>query len=232
MVASSRPIRFGKIKVTECVLGMGVFMRLLFLLAFSVLSLNAQIVSGDGSVVYFFSNLIPRGGDLPTAVRLYRYTAGSGVEPEASLQLDGRVDRLGTLETSADASVVSYWSLRTPLSPNPFCLGQPCYYPITFTGHAGPLDAPSTFNRAVTISRSGRYAVLFDDSAPPERVDRITGERFTAPGTLASPRQTITDDGTMLLAAYPGDNTSLLSLASPSGTRPLATIAFGHRSSY
>src|SRR5258705_31170 len=132
-------------------------MRVLTLLSFWLfltLQLTAQIVTGDGSVVYFFSNLVPRGSNLASATRLYRYTAAKGVEIEATLQLDGLVDRLGTLETSADASLVSYWSQRSPLSPNPFCITDPtCYYPITFTGRVGPADNPGTVPRAASVNR-------------------------------------------------------------------------------
>jgi len=207
------------------------FLPLAFLFA---LQLAAQIVTGDGSTVYFFSNLVPRGSNLAPASRLYRYTQAKGVELLATLQLDGLVDRLGVLETTADASVVSFWSRRSPLGPNPFCISDPtCYYPITFTGRIWAPDKPAIFNRAVSVNRSGRYAVLYDDKAAPERVDLITGERFTAPGgILAAPRQAVTADGALLLASYPGDNKALRFLSLPSGPKPVGTIAFGRGSSY
>src|SRR5260370_40144127 len=107
-------------------------MRVLIFSLLLLSPLEAQIVTGDGSVVHFFSNLVPRGSNLAPATRLYRYTSEKGVELEKTLQLDGLVDRLGTLETTADASGVSYWIQHSPLGPNPACSPQPaCYYPIT-----------------------------------------------------------------------------------------------------
>jgi uncharacterized protein (TIGR03437 family) len=201
-----------------------VFMRILVVLSFIFsFGLEAQIVSTDDGVLHFFSTLIPAGSGLPAATRLYRYSP-AGIEVEATLQLDPEVDLLGNLDSSSDGNVLSYWSLRHPLGPNPFCSGS-CYYPIQYTGKVRTGGNLQTFDRAVSLSPDGRFAVLFDSGAPPMRIDLTTGERVSAPyGLLASQRQAITSDGSLLLWLSQNDGSIRLFLWSPSGQRDVAMV--------
>jgi hypothetical protein len=198
-------------------------MRILVVLSL-FLRLNAQIVADNNGALHFFSTLVPTGSGLAAAQRLYRYSP-AGIEIESSLQVDPLVDLLGTIDASADGKAVSFWMLHHPLGPNPFCLGQPCYYPLTFSSKLMLGDVVKTFDRAISLSRDGRYAVLFDNSKTPERLDLSTGEKVSAPiGLLAAPRQAITADGRVLLAVRGTDDFLRLLLWSPSGQSEIGTI--------
>src|SRR5579872_804111 len=200
-------------------------MRLLQLLPFVLsLDLSAQFVSSQGGVLHFFSQLIPRGSNLPAATRLLRFSP-TGFSVEATLQIDPIVDILGAVDASADGSVVSYWSERHPLSPNPFCTTPGCYYPVTFTSGVQMGGTTKMYNRAVELSSTRRYAALFDFSGPPQRLDLSTGEAVTAPlPRMAAPRQAITSDGRLLLAADGGNGSTQLVLWSPAGQVDVVTI--------